>query len=182
MVWWNIGSLIQALHGNKIDEHGQKNYLLFSLLLLTIVPFIKVSSVLEAFVTTLILIFGVNLCYAMNLKHNKDFILRFISLSVPIGIRVILIRFIIGIIEIAILASRFLVPYKKIRSIPVKYVVQFVVQLPAKIIALMYNPPVELGTVWLIFHRLIPLTLQLLFFTWIAFAIRAIGQRKRNAQ
>jgi len=183
MYWWNINSLIISLRENKITSLNQKNYLLFAFLLFTLVPLVQVSSFLEIFITGVVIISGINLAYALSIKNNPQFMVQFIALSCPIGLRIILIRMLVVIIEIAMIAGTVLAPltYKKIQGVPLKYAVKFVIGLPTKIMDIIYHPPLELGTTWFIFHRLIPLLLQLIFFIWIALCIRNVTRGIKKA-
>ena len=182
MYWWNISALITSFKENKVTVTDQKNYLLLAFLLLTLVPLVQIGSFLEIFVTSIVVIFGISFAYAMSNKNNPQFALQFIALSCPIGIRVILIRMLVVIVEIAMIASTMLAPftYKRIRGVPIKYAAKFLIDLPAKIMNVIYNPPLELGTTWFIFHRLIPLILQLLFFVWVAICIRIIAKNVKG--
>jgi len=180
MVIWRISHLIELLKEHKLTSTQQRNYLIFAFMFLALFPIMYMKIWVETVIVGLIILFGINLAYMVNTRGDgKDFITRFTVLSCPIALRILLLRILVIIIEIFMITGSMLAPfpYQRVKGVPLKYAVNFIVSLPEKIMQVMYNPPEKMGDIWLIFHRVIPLLLLILFFVWIAYAMFKVSKK-----
>ena len=115
MYIWKIEPLIDDLKNNNLSQKEQLKYtLVFSILMLiSSDPVFSVGvqystmDTISSFILLIMTIGGLLLCYRNNAKaDNKDFILRFFTLGLPITVRFITIIFpvaiVAGILEAAL--------------------------------------------------------------------------------
>lgn len=99
MYLWNYKALIKDLKEDNVSEKDKFIYFMFTFLLLTvstgtilsIAPEVEITTldIIDYWVTTLVFVIAIILIYRNNKKgDNKNFLERYISLSVPIFIRV----------------------------------------------------------------------------------------------
>lgn len=109
MYIWKVNSLIKDLKNNNVNQKEQFKYALTFTALTVLVTDPILTTGLEytsldsisTLIMIMITIFGVILCYNINEKtDNKDFILRFFTIGLPVSI-----RFLAIVIPIAIVAG-----------------------------------------------------------------------------
>lgn len=107
MYIWKISPLIEQLKTESLSQKDQLKYFI-AYSVLTIVftdPLLYVGleygiyDTVKTLVMILLTITGIVYCYKINkFIDDKDFILRFITLGLPILVRIIVLSFLIGII------------------------------------------------------------------------------------
>lgn len=108
MYIWKVKKLSSDLRNNRVTEKEKFKYILFWALatLLSSDPalFIGLEYTITSIMLVVLTIMGTNYCYFINKTgDNNDFITRYVCLSVPIGIRVVILFFCIlvvfGVVE-----------------------------------------------------------------------------------
>jgi hypothetical protein len=114
MYIWKVSPLIEQLKSEGLSQKEQLKYFLtFSVLtVLATDPLLSVGleysiyDTINTITTSLLTILGVVYCYKINKSiDDKDFILRFVTLGLPIVVRLIALAIVIGIIFGVIAAS-----------------------------------------------------------------------------
>ena len=108
MYIWRVNRLVEDLRADQVTEAESLKYLIFVAIICTIStdPVFAIGieySIFDALITLVLVIgvvFGTYYCYRKNQSgDNRDFIRRFVCLSVPVGIRLIPVVLILGMIS-----------------------------------------------------------------------------------
>lgn len=103
--WWNTNELVQRLSQGRISEAESLRYAMINAVLVTQAIYYATwgggyrGSMLmyEFFVVTIISLVGLSECYKANGgQQGADFLKRLSVISVPVGIKVVLIGFLLG--------------------------------------------------------------------------------------
>jgi hypothetical protein len=107
MYLWKIDSLVNDFKEGKVTQKEEFKYLLFyiiiSILFMDKVLYIddvyNIYDTINSIAMFIITIIGTYYCYLVNSKgDNKDFMVRYISIGLLVGIRIFLIAFLLGIV------------------------------------------------------------------------------------
>ena len=119
MYFWKVDSLVDDFKQNKVTQKEEFKYiLLFSILtLLSTNSFVSIDSTynfydtLDLILTIIITVAGIYYCFKINSDgDNKNFMVRFISIGLPVVVRVLAIAIPIFIISAIIESSFFMTP------------------------------------------------------------------------
>jgi len=103
MYLWNTKALITDLRNDQVTQKEQLKYFLFSTIPLYAMPQLETYYTV---VNIVLILIGTLLCYNSNVEgDNKDFIVRYICLSIPIGIRIFLPMIIFAVLLTALLCK-----------------------------------------------------------------------------
>lgn len=87
MYWWNVDALVKDLRENRVSESDKFKYYMFYALA-TVITAIGTTSILSAFITALVIIWGIRNCHERNRAgDNKQFIERMVCLGLPTVVR-----------------------------------------------------------------------------------------------
>lgn len=121
MYFWNTKKLINDLKNDRLSERDYKNYYLVSSVFMFIIMFAMrfnpvidvVPNLIDAVLSILLLIVGVNLCFDANGRNQgKQFLNRLICIFLPIGVRFIFayLLLLLFIVIFFILTAKFIEP------------------------------------------------------------------------
>lgn len=108
MYIWKVSPLIEQLKSGSLNQKEQlKYYLAYSILMILAAdPLLSsgfeysIYDTINTLTMILLTILGVVYCYKINKSiDDKDFILRFVTLGLPIAVRIIVLAIVIGIIH-----------------------------------------------------------------------------------
>ncbi|TWX65851.1 hypothetical protein ESZ36_16180 [Colwellia demingiae] len=106
MYIWKVSPLIEQLKSESLSQKEQLKYFLTYGILMTLAtdPLLTVGleygfyDAINTVIMSLMTIIGVVYCYKVNKStDDKDFILRFVTLGLPITVRLIVLTLVIGI-------------------------------------------------------------------------------------
>lgn len=124
MYFWKVDSLVDDFKQNKVTQKEEFKYiLLFSILtLLSTNSFVSIDSTynfydtLDLILLIIITVAGIYYCFKINSDgDNKDFMVRFISIGLPVVVRVLAIAIPIFIIS-AMIESLFFITSEEMES------------------------------------------------------------------
>ncbi|MCH7312858.1 hypothetical protein [Acinetobacter sp. ANC 3882] len=121
MYFWNTKKLIEDLRNGRLSEQNYKNYYLISSVFMFIIMFAMrlspivdiVPNLIDALISIIILIIGVNFCFNANGgNQGKQFLNRLICICLPIGVRFLLayILIMVFIIIAFVVTAKFIEP------------------------------------------------------------------------
>ncbi len=93
---WNTSALVEELRAKRLSEREKAKYLAATWVVFSLLPYmyleVPTSRLLavEAVLTILVTIIGIAACYRANARGDgEEFVGRFVCLSLPIGLRVL---------------------------------------------------------------------------------------------
>jgi len=108
MYLWNVKALVEDLKANKVYQKEKMKYLLVSTILEMLISLLPLQystfgylEFVQTVLYILILTIGILLCYEANSRgDNKEFVERFICISLPLQIRISLLFIIVMVAEL----------------------------------------------------------------------------------
>jgi uncharacterized membrane protein len=108
MYLWKIDSLVNDFKEDKVTQKEEFKYVLLYGVIFTFLTdkFLYIDNIyniydtIDSITMLIIIIIGTYYCYLVNSKgDNKNFMVRYVSMGIPVGIRIMLIAFPLGIID-----------------------------------------------------------------------------------
>jgi hypothetical protein len=109
MYIWNVKALAQDLKAGQVSQKEKMKYFLVTIIVQMLMtsmpaqPSLQYGDFIRTVIFSIITAIGIVVCYKANSRgDDKEFVERFICLSLPIGVRISLLLFIGLILDIII--------------------------------------------------------------------------------